>query len=200
VNRLAEELTQDVAEEATTDTDAPETGATETAATASEAIASDETTSEENTSSEAESETASEDTQADSAPAEAPSERPVRTSSHQPELSDALSPTGGEQTGPRKEVEDGRAYEIIYIAKTGDQAANDATVESLKSLIDGLGGAVDNVRSTEVRRLAYPIKREIEGIYYVVNTRFTTEHMSEVDRFFKLEESVIRHMIIREDS
>jgi small subunit ribosomal protein S6 len=171
---LAEEQNQEVTEEVTP-----------------EAVASEETNEET---------PAVEAAPVETVTAEAPVERPVRAAGNQPELSDALSPAGGEQAGPLKEVEGGRTYEIIYIAKAGDQAANDATVESLKTLIDGKGGAVDNVRSTEVRRLAYPIKREIEGIYYVVNTRFTTDHMSEVDRFFKLEESVIRHMIIREDS
>lgn len=126
-------------------------------------------------------------------------DRPSRPSSSQPELSDALTSAGGEQDGPRKEVEGGRAYEIIYIARIGDDARNSAIVDRVRELLDGKDGAVDNVRSTETRRLSYPINGETDGIYYVVNARFTPDHMSEIDRFFKLEEDVIRHMILRED-
>ena len=114
-------------------------------------------------------------------------------------MSDALTSAGGEQDGPRKDVENGRAYEIIYIARIGDDARNADIVERVRALIDGKDGAVDNVRSTETRRLAYPIDGENDGIYYVINARFTADHMSEIDRFFKLEEDVIRHMILRED-
>lgn len=127
-------------------------------------------------------------------------DRPARpVSNSQPELSDALTSAGGEQDGPRKEVEGGRAYEIIYIARIGDDARNADIVERVRALVDDKGGAVDNVRSTETRRLSYPIDGENDGIYYVINARFTPDHMGEVDRFFKLEEDVIRHMILRED-
>lgn len=131
------------------------------------------------------------------APAEERSSRP--SSGGQPELSDALTSAGGEQDGPLKEVENGRAYEIIYIARIGDDTRNAAIVDRVRELIDGKGGAIDNVRSTEPRRLSYPIAKENDGIYYVINARFAAEHMSEVDRFFKLEENVIRHMVLRED-
>lgn len=135
------------------------------------------------------------------APTAQTEDRPARAfSGGQPELSDALTSAGGEQDGPLKEVPGGRAYEIIYIARIGDDARNADIVERVRALIDGKDGAVDNVRSTETRRLSYPIDGENDGIYYVINARFTPEHMSEVDRFFKLEEDVIRHMILREDA
>ena len=150
----------------------------------------------ENPVAEAPAETASSETApAESAPAEA---APARSSSSQPELNDVLS-SHGEDNGPRKDVENGRAYEIIYIARIGDESVNEATVTRVRELIDGKDGAVDNVRSTEARRLAYEIAGQSDGIYYIVNARFAADHMSEIDRFFKLEESVIRHMILRED-
>jgi small subunit ribosomal protein S6 len=116
----------------------------------------------------------------------------------QPELSASLS-TGTDEDAPRREVEGGRSYEIIFITRAGDQDATDTTTERLRAQVEDNGGAVDNVRTSEVRRLAYPIAKEIEGIYTVVNARFTTDRISEIDRFFKLEESVLRHMILREE-
>ncbi len=115
----------------------------------------------------------------------------------QPELGASLPPV--EEPTERREVEGGRAYEIIFITKAGDADATEASIGRLRAMIEAEGGALDTVRTSEVRRLAYAIKREIEGVYTVVNARFGTQHLAEIDRFFKLEESVLRHMILRDE-
>ncbi len=70
----------------------------------------------------------------------------------------------------------------------------------MRELVEGGQGAIDNVRTSEVRRLAYPIHKEMEGIYVVVNGRFAKEMTSEIDRFFKLEDAVLRHMLLRDEA
>lgn len=120
----------------------------------------------------------------------------------QPELNEALSASSNApaEDAPRKEVEGGREYEIIFITRAGDPEATDAAVSRLNELVDRVGGAVDNVRTSEVRRLAYTIDKEIEGVYTVANARFAAANLPEVDRFFKLEEAVLRHMILRAEA
>ncbi len=115
----------------------------------------------------------------------------------QPELGASLPPV--EEPTERREVEGGRAYELIFITRAGNADATEASIARFRGMVEDGGGALDNVRTSEVRRLAYPIKREIEGVYTVVNARFGTEHLAEIDRFFKLEESVLRHMILRDE-
>ena len=115
----------------------------------------------------------------------------------QPELSESLAMTESVDESDRREVEGGRAYEIGFITRADDADATRKTIESARALIEEAGGAIDKISVTEVRRLAYPIKRQIEGVYTFVNTRFAQSHLSEIDRFFKLEESVLRHMILR---
>lgn len=115
----------------------------------------------------------------------------------QPELSESLAMTESVEESDRREVEGGRAYEIGFITRADDADATRKTIESARALIEEAGGAIDKISVTEVRRLAYPIKRQIEGVYTFVNTRFAQSHLSEIDRFFKLEESVLRHMILR---
>jgi small subunit ribosomal protein S6 len=119
----------------------------------------------------------------------------------QPELNDALAPAPSDANADgqsRREVADGRPYEIIYIVRVGDGDAAEQTTSRLRAQIESSGGAIDNVRVSETRRLAYPIKKQIEGIYVVVNARFATGIITELDRFFKLEEAVLRHMIQKE--
>lgn len=98
----------------------------------------------------------------------------------------------------RKEVANGRAYEISYIVVAGNDEAVDTTQERLKAMIEGAEGAVDNARVSEVRRLAYPIDKKAEGVYVVINARFSQTLIAEIDRFFKLEDSVLRHIVLRE--
>lgn len=131
--------------------------------------------------------------------ADAPAFQP-RSSSN--ELSDSLVSQLPEVEGeevPRKEVEGGRAYEIIYIVRTGDPALVEKSIESVRNIIEAGEGAVDNVRASETRRLAYPIEKQTEGIYVVTNARFTGNVSEELERYFRIEESVLRHMILRED-
>ncbi len=100
----------------------------------------------------------------------------------------------------RKEVEGGRPYEVTFIVVANNPEALDATQKRVTALIEGGTGVIDNVRVSEVRRLAYPIAKRTEGIYVVLNCRFVKALTLDLERFFKLEESVLRHVILREDA
>ena len=49
------------------------------------------------------------------------------------------------------------------------------------------------------RKLAYPIKKEINGFYYVVDFSANQDTIAELDRRFRIDEKVLRYMIIRLD-
>ncbi len=101
----------------------------------------------------------------------------------------------------RKHIPGGIGYEVIYAVQSGDQQLVDDSSQRVRDVIEGAcEGAVDNVRASEVRRFAYPIKKQTEGVYVVVNARFKPEHTGELDRHFKLDESVLRHMLLKEDN
>jgi len=109
-------------------------------------------------------------------------------------------PTLEDGSEPRKHVAGGIGYEIIYVVRSGDQKLVETTGQRVRDLIEQNEGAIDNVRASEVRRFAYPIKKQTEGVYVVVNARFKPEVTNEMDRFFKLEENVLRHMMLKEDN
>jgi small subunit ribosomal protein S6 len=143
-------------------------------------------------------ETTSTDVSTEEASTEAPA-RSTQLNTPQPELNDVLAPVNGDAAAERKEVVGGRPYEIIYISRVGDNEATEASTARVRAIVEGGEGAIDNVRVSEPRRLAYPIDKEIEGLYVVINGRFKKELTSELERYFKIEESVLRHMILRED-
>lgn len=139
-----------------------------------------------------------ENTQPEAAQAPAPVQAPTPLSrSINGDLSSDLQVSDPNE--PRKEVEGGRSYEITYIVIANNPEALDKSQASVKSVIEASGGAVDNVRVSEVRRLSYPIAKRTEGIYVVTNARFQKALTEELDRHFKLDEAVLRHIILRDE-
>jgi small subunit ribosomal protein S6 len=49
------------------------------------------------------------------------------------------------------------------------------------------------------KELAYPIKKEVSGFYFVFNCEANPEAIAEFDRKAGLNENIIRHLIIRLD-
>jgi small subunit ribosomal protein S6 len=193
VNRLAEEENP-VAEttEATEETDA--TQASEETSDNTSDTSADEATADEATADEATADEASGEGTVD-ANSDVASET-------QPELNESLTATASaSDQAPaqveRVEVENGREYELMFIVRITE--STDAATERVRAIIEQSSGAVDNVRVSEQRRLAYPIQKEIEGFYIVLNGRFTKEAAAELDRALKLDEAVLRHMMIRLD-
>lgn len=91
-------------------------------------------------------------------------------------------------------------YEMMFIVKTTiEEATVKATVENLTSVITSMKGEITECKELGQKKLAYAINKEITGFYYVVNFEATNEIIDELDRKAKIDENVIRHMIIRLD-
>jgi len=79
-----------------------------------------------------------------------------------------------------------------------EEAANTAR-ERVRSYVTSKGGEVRSLEPWGRRRLAYPIERYHEGVYHIAQFTIGPEHAIELDRSLKLNEQVIRHMIVRLD-
>lgn len=91
-------------------------------------------------------------------------------------------------------------YEMMFIVKaTIDEAKVNEVAENLKSVITSMKGEITDSKDLGQKKLAYPIKKEVTGFYFVVNFNANNEIVAELDRKARIDESVIRHMIIRLD-
>lgn len=91
-------------------------------------------------------------------------------------------------------------YEMMFIVKTTiDEAAVKTVAENLKSVITSMKGEITEEKDLGSKKLAYPIKKELTGYYFVVDFNANNEIVAELDRKARIDESVIRHMIIRLD-
>lgn len=91
-------------------------------------------------------------------------------------------------------------YEIMFIVKTTMESQNvKKTIDNMKKVItDGKGKIVETKEMGE-KKLAYPIKKELNGYYYVLKVEATPEVVSEFDRRASIDETILRHLIIKLD-
>ena len=91
-------------------------------------------------------------------------------------------------------------YELVMIILPDlDEEGQTALTERFTETVKGLGGQVDQIESWGKRRLAYPIAKLHDGHYYVSHIQIGPDALKELDRFLKLAEPVMRHLIVRQE-
>ncbi len=91
-------------------------------------------------------------------------------------------------------------YEIMFIVKaTMESDQVKATAEAMKSIITSEGGRVIDFKELGEKKLAYPIKKEINGYYFVMQVEANKDVETEFNRKASIDENVLRHLIIKSD-
>lgn len=91
-------------------------------------------------------------------------------------------------------------YEIMFIVKsTIEKDLVDSTVTSLKKIITEQKGTIEDFKELGQKQLAYPIKNEVNGYYFVLTVNAKAATIAEFDRKALIDENLIRHLIINLD-
>lgn len=91
-------------------------------------------------------------------------------------------------------------YEIMFIVKaTMESDQVKATAEAMESIITSEGGRVIDFKELGEKKLAYPIKKEINGYYFVMQVEANKDVETEFNRKASIDENVLRHLIIKSD-
>ncbi len=91
-----------------------------------------------------------------------------------------------------------RLYESMFILKDGlsDDDRN-SIIEKIRKIISDNNGEIISLQEWGKRKLAYEIKRELTGDYYLLRYNSPTDIIKEIDRVLKLEENVLRYFVTR---
>jgi len=94
-----------------------------------------------------------------------------------------------------------RDYElVIIVAPEIDEAATAEVVEKVKSWITEVGGSIESFEEWGRQKLAYLVRNNKEGQYYLFNLKLEPTAVVNLERNFRLQESIMRFLIInRED-
>ena len=90
-------------------------------------------------------------------------------------------------------------YELMFILDpTLDEEKTNATIDAVKGIIEG-EGTLGEVDVWGLKKLAYPINKKAEGFYTVMQFESAPEFPKELDRRLKINDVVMRHIIINKD-
>ncbi len=93
-----------------------------------------------------------------------------------------------------------KKYEIMFIVKSTNESDDiKASAEFMKNIITENKGKVVEFNELGEKKLAYPIKKEINGYYYVMVVEADNNAVSELNRKASINENILRHLIIRLD-
>ena len=88
-------------------------------------------------------------------------------------------------------------YETIMIINANlDEAATKATIDKFITLI-GEHGTVESTEEWGKKKLAYPIQKQNEGYYTLVNFTSNPEFIDELERIYNITDEVIKHIVIK---
>ncbi len=91
------------------------------------------------------------------------------------------------------------SYETVIILSNnlGDEAIA-ATIEKFKKLIAD-NGEVESVEDWGKRKFAYPIQKQNEGHYTLINFKSSPEFTAELDRIYNITDGVLRSLIVKKE-
>lgn len=91
-------------------------------------------------------------------------------------------------------------YESIYIINPDvEEQGIKELVEKFNTLIETEGGKVSETQEWGLRRLAYPIQKKEQGYYVLVNFEAKPESIVELERVYKITDSVMKFITVRKD-
>jgi small subunit ribosomal protein S6 len=74
-----------------------------------------------------------------------------------------------------------------------------SAIDRVTSAVTTRGGSVDEVQPWGRRKLAYPIRRHMEGNYILTNIKLDPERAHDLESSFMISEDILRHLLIRKD-
>ncbi|HPR65115.1 MAG TPA: 30S ribosomal protein S6 [Thermoanaerobaculia bacterium] len=94
---------------------------------------------------------------------------------------------------------DGRIYELLFIVPADmEEGERQALLEQVEKTVRE-HGELHEMKEWRKRRLAYPIKRVTEGIYYLIYFSGPSGNISRIDMRLNQMEHLVRHVIVRID-
>ena len=91
-------------------------------------------------------------------------------------------------------------YEVMFIVRPDmEEAEIKKTAESMKKVLTDGKAKVLEEKAMGQKELAYEIKKVNTGFYYLYVVEASKEAVSEFDRVARINENLLRHLIVKVD-
>ena len=91
-------------------------------------------------------------------------------------------------------------YEAVVILTTKISDEEKETVTNKISELISEHGEVVSVDDWKTKKLAYEIKHETEGYYFLYNFKANPEFIAEFERVLRIDTSVLKFMVIKKEA
>lgn len=89
-----------------------------------------------------------------------------------------------------------REYEVIFIVRPDlDENAFGEVINRVKAWITDSGGEVKKIDQWGKKKLAYPVRKQIEGQYVLMNVAIAPQFCFQLERNLRFLEPVLRFFI-----
>ena len=92
-----------------------------------------------------------------------------------------------------------RPYETLLVLTNDLVSEQQALLERFTGVITSGGGSIDASHDWGSRKLAYPIKKQAEGRYYLLEYKAEPAIVSELERTLRITDGVLRYMSVQQE-
>ncbi|MDP2891670.1 MAG: 30S ribosomal protein S6 [Bacillota bacterium] len=91
-------------------------------------------------------------------------------------------------------------YESLYIIKSAlEEEGRKQLIEKLSEVVRTNGGEVEAVEEWGLKHLAYPIEKQNDGYYVLMNFSGSSTLPEELERNLQITDDVLRYIVLRKD-
>ena len=91
-----------------------------------------------------------------------------------------------------------KAYELLFfVAPSINEDSRAAVMKRIETTIAEGKGTVDNIDVWGKRKLAYEINGLTDGDYTLIDFHADPANVAELDRVLRINDAVVRHMIVK---
>ena len=88
-------------------------------------------------------------------------------------------------------------YEAIFILKPDlDKTGIDKILGQIQELVSRHKGAISETKDMGKNRLAYPLKKNKEGVYYLINFSIAPDAVDGIKKNLAMNESILRMLVV----
>ena len=91
-------------------------------------------------------------------------------------------------------------YEMMFIVKSqGEEKDVKGVFSAIEKILKDNKAKISESKDLGLKKLAYPIKKEINGYYGLINFEVEKDAIAEIKRKISINESVLRHLIVKKE-
>ncbi len=87
---------------------------------------------------------------------------------------------------------------IIIMSSTLTEEQKEKVINKIKDFITA-NGEITNFEALGIKKLAYEVRKQKEGDYYIIKFHTESSIIAELERIYRITDEIIRFIVVRED-